>query len=147
MFRNVCTLFSQFHGNSIQVGRSFSGGLGRGGRGQQTRGVVRTTQATGRQLSKNWFGRGTQTTRFQIISGLGLRAFLSFEDVPDSPPSMRFGHTFILRGCAHGRAAQAEARGEQFLSILRPLISKRLRLLNPLKVSKHFQAPKLPSNL
>ena len=58
---------------------------------------------------------------------------------------------FILRGCAHGRAAQAEARGEQFLSILRPLnslkISKRLRLLNPLKVSKHFQAPKLPSNL
>ena len=58
---------------------------------------------------------------------------------------------YILRGCAHGRAAQAEARGEQFLSILRPLnslkISKRLRLLNPLKVSKHFQAPKLPSNL
>ena len=38
----------------------------------------------------------------------------------------------ILRGCAHGRAAQAGARGEQFLSILRPLdslkISKRLRL-------------------
>ena len=60
-------------------------------------------------------------------------------------------HIVILRGCAHGRAAQAEARGEQFLSILRPLnslkISKRLRLLNPLKVSKHFQAPKLPSNL
>ena len=58
---------------------------------------------------------------------------------------------YILRGCAHGRAAQAEVRGEQFLSILRPLnslkISKRLRLLNSLKVSKHFQAPKLPSNL
>ena len=53
----------------------------------------------------------------------------------------------ILRGCAHGRAAQAEARGEQFLSILKPLnslkISKRSRLLNSLKVSKHFQAPKL----
>ena len=60
-------------------------------------------------------------------------------------------YIYILRGCAHGRAAQAEARGEQFLSILRPLnslkISKRLRLLNPLKVSKHVQAPKLPSNL
>ena len=37
------------------------------------------------------------------------------------------------------------------LSMLRPLnslkISKRLRLLNSLNVSKHFQAPKLPSNL
>ena len=47
----------------------------------------------------------------------------------------------ILRGCA----AQAEAWGEQFLSILRALnslrISKRLRLLNSLKVSKHFQGP------
>ena len=35
---------------------------------------------------------------------------------------------FILRGCAHGRAAHAEARGEQFLSMLRPL--------NSLKISK-----------
>ena len=34
----------------------------------------------------------------------------------------------ILRGCAHGRAAHAEARGEQFLSMLRPL--------NSLKISK-----------
>ena len=33
-----------------------------------------------------------------------------------------------LRGCAHGRAAHAEARGEQFLSMLRPL--------NSLKISK-----------
>ena len=41
---------------------------------------------------------------------------------PKSPPIL------ILRGCAHGRAAQAEARGEQFLSILRPL--------NSLKISK-----------
>ena len=34
----------------------------------------------------------------------------------------------ILRGCAHGRAAHAEARGEQFLSMLGPL--------NSLKISK-----------
>ena len=34
----------------------------------------------------------------------------------------------IFRGCAHGRAAHAEARGEQFLSMLRPL--------NSLKISK-----------
>ncbi|CAE7250026.1 PAG [Symbiodinium natans] len=32
-----------------------------------------------------------------------------------------YRNIYILRGCAHGRAAQAGARGEQFLSILRPL--------------------------
>ena len=32
----------------------------------------------------------------------------------------------ILRGCAHGRAAHAEARGEQFLSMLRPLNSLKI---------------------
>ena len=37
-------------------------------------------------------------------------------------------YLYILRGCAHGRAAHAEARGEQFLSMLRPL--------NSLKISK-----------
>ena len=37
-------------------------------------------------------------------------------------------YIYILRGCAHGRAAHAEARGEQFLSMLRPL--------NSLKISK-----------
>ena len=46
----------------------------------------------------------------------------------------------ILRGCAHVRAAQAEARGEQIRHRVGDGwgFSKRLRFLNSLEVSKHF---------
>ena len=59
-----------------------------------------------------------------------LRAsYIGVGIITDRFPSWSlYTYTFILRGCAHGRAAHAEARGEQFLSMLRPL--------NSLKISK-----------
>ena len=58
---------------------------------------------------------------------------LDFLDPESAEPSLEESlgcapNFYILRGCAHGRAAHAEARGEQFLSMLRPL--------NSLKISK-----------
>ena len=67
-----------------------------------------------------------------IILACGPAHLCAFHPMPCMQQSIlyRYIDTYIhiLRGCAHGRAAHAEARGEQFLSMLRPL--------NSLKISK-----------